>query len=352
MTFKLNLSIFIPLIVLALAACAGCAALADKQTTGTVIARRSQIRSSTATVAADLLAVVRGDTLDILETETVENGNQKETWYRVRAHDAANTEGWIEARDVIRNDLLERSFELARKDKDIPTQSTGQLRASSNLRYTPDRSRADNILLRLDNGTRFDIIGMKRVPPPKNAETNVNESGAPSDELNELWYEVRLDKSVSPAPAGWLFGRQVELTVPAEIIFYRTGREFVAWHRLGTSASADAANAEPSSWVILEKGSEDDEDYDEKLIGSDFDRIYVLGYDKNRQEHYTVYRSPDLYGRLPLRVEGEGNNQSFVVQAQDGNQLKELRYRVSTDDKGRLRVEAPPMPNAKGKKAR
>src|SRR3712207_7138615 len=37
----------------------------------------------------------------------------------------------------------------------------------------------------------------------------------------------------------------------------------------------------------------------------DFDRIYVLGYDKDRQEHYTAYRSPDLRGFLPLRVEGD-----------------------------------------------
>ena len=30
----------------------------------------------------------------------------------------------------------------------------------------------------------------------------------------------------------WIYGKQVELAVPSDIIFYRTGREFVAWQRL------------------------------------------------------------------------------------------------------------------------
>lgn len=345
---KMKFTGFLLLFVLLVAVvCGGCSALAGKASTATVIARRAQIRSSTAVVAADLLDVVRGDTLNVLDTETVENGNQKEVWLRVRARDAANTEGWIEARNVIRQDLLEKSFELTQKDKDIPTQATGQLRASSNLRYSPDRSRNDNILLRLDNGTKFDIVGMKHVPRPKNADSNES-AGAP-DETNETWYEVRLDKSTSPVPVGWFFGRQVELTVPGEIIFYRAGRDFVAWHRLGHGASGDAKDAAPSSWVILEKSYEDDEDIDPKLVNADFDRIYILGYDKSRQEHYGVYRGPDMRGRLPLHVEGEGENQSFTVQVQEGDQFKELRYRVFRDDKGRLRVESPSGQDMKGR---
>jgi len=339
-------------VLLAAGVCGGCSALAGKATTATVIARRAQIRSSTAVVAADLLDVMRGDTLYILETETVENGNQKETWFHVRARDAANTEGWIESRNVIRQDLLEKSFELAQKDKDILTQATGQLRASSNLRYSPDRSRPDNILLRLDNGTKFDIVGIKHVPRPKTAEANSTESPDAPAETNETWYEVRLDKSASPAPSGWLYAKQVELTVPGEIVFYRAGRDFVAWHKLGRNAAGDAKDTAASSWVILEKSYEDDEDINPKLADADFDRVYVLGYDKNSQNHYSAYRSPDIRGRLPLRVEGEGDNQTFTVQAQEGDQLKELRYRVYRDDKGHLKVETGSGQEVKGKSKR
>ena len=59
---------------------------------------------------------------------------------------------------------------MAEEDKDVPPQATGQLRASSNLRLTPDRSGNENIMMRLDSGSSFDIIGWKRVPKPKASE--------------------------------------------------------------------------------------------------------------------------------------------------------------------------------------
>ncbi len=337
-----------------------CTTIAGKENTGVVIARRAQVRSSVAVVAADLTEVLRGDVVDVLDSAAAENG---ERWLRVRAHDAERTEGWIEARNVMPQELLERARKLADEDKDTPAQATGQIRASTNLRSSPDRGGNDNILLKLESGSVFDIVSWKRVPKPKSAETTASddvpkagaaqqgagrrrgESEAPKlpEEMNELWYKVRLDHAISPAPAGWVYGKQVELTVPSDIIFYRTGREFVAWHRLDEINAGDAAakdknagrEAQPGSWVILEKTSTDDPKPDEP----DFDRIYVLGYDKSRQEHYTAYRSPDLNGRLPLRVSSTGDDRFFTMQADEGGQMKELKYRVYRDDRGILRVE-------------
>lgn len=345
---------------------AGCSTLAKKDdSTGVVIARRAQVRSSTAVVAADLVEVNRGDVVDILETDTAENG---ERWYRVRARDVENTEGWIEARNVMPQDVLDQSRKLAEESKGIPAQATGQLRASTNLRLTADRSNNDNIMMKLDNGAVFEIVGWKRVPKPKSEEATESdiapkagsvqrnqgkgkkEPDAPKEpeETNELWYKVRLPPSVSPAPAGWIYGKQVELQVPSDIIFYRTGREFVAWQRLddeGGSGSSlpndkDAGKeAKPSSWIILEKSNSNEP---RKLDEPDFDRIYVLGYDKNNQEHYTAYRSPDLKGVLPLRVEGRGDEKTFTIRIQgDDGQINDVQYRVYKDDRGNLRVAAP-----------
>jgi hypothetical protein len=314
-------------------------------------------------VAADLSEVVRGDVVDILDSTTAENG---ERWLRVRAHDAENTEGWIEARNVMPQDLLDRSIQAAAEDKDIPAQAAGQLRASTNLRSSADRSNADNILLKLESGAHFEIVGWKRVPKPKTSETTESDdapkSGAATqtggkqqkdsgtekeaEELNELWYKVRLPRAISPAPAGWVYAKQVELTVPSDIIFYRTGREFVAWQRLddagdaGQSAPKDkdaAKEVQAGSWVILEKSSSDKPS---TLEDPDFDRIFVLGYDKSRQEHYTAYRSPDLDGRLPLRIENNNGEKFFTVKANDNGQLVDVRYKVYRDDRGNLRVDA------------
>ena len=349
---------------------AGCQTLASKNNTGVVVARRAQIRSSTAVVAADLLQVNRGDVVDILDSTDVNDpsdNTRKERWLRVKARDEDATEGWIESRNVMPDDVLEASKKLAEEDKDVPAQATGQLRASSNLRLTPDRSDNENIMMRLDSGSSFEIVGWKRVPKPKASEA-IETDVAPKagsaqqgntrpgrqgdertepEEPNELWYRVRLSPTASPAPAGWIYGKQVELTVPSDIIFYRTGREFVAWQRLDgdskekSSTDKDAAQeAKPGSWLILEKSSSNQP---RTLDEPDFDRIYVLGYDKRNQEHYTAYRSPDLRGFLPARIEGQGDNKTFVLllQGDDGGPPKEVRYSLYKDARGVLKVNPP-----------
>ena len=67
-------------------------------------------------------------------------------------------------------DVLAVSKKLAAEDNKTPAQASGQLRASSNLRLTPDRGGNENIMMRLDSGSSFDIVGWKRVPKPKSSE--------------------------------------------------------------------------------------------------------------------------------------------------------------------------------------
>lgn len=348
----------------------GCKTLASKNSTGVVVARRAQIRSSTAVVAADLLQVNRGDVVDILDSTDVadpSDNSRKERWLRVKARDEDATEGWIEARNVMPEDVLDDSKKLASEDKEIPAQASGQLRASSNLRLTPDRGGNENIMMRLDSGSSFDIIAWKRVPKPKSSEAiesdvapkagSAQQGSAKSarqgdepdeeDDANELWYKVRLSPTASPAPAGWIYGKQVELAVPSDIIFYRTGREFVAWQRLdGDNKDSNATDkdagreSKPGSWLILEKSSANQP---HSVDEPDFDRIYVLGYDKRSQEHYTAYRSPDLRGYLPARIEGHGDDKSFTIrlQEEEGGAVKEVRYSLYKDARGVLKVNAP-----------
>src|SRR5215203_3254861 len=199
----------------------GCQTLAKRNSTGVVVARRAQIRSSTAVVAADLLQVNRGDVVDILDATDVSDPSdnaRKETWLRVKARDTDATEGWIESRNIMPDDVLGEAKKIADEDKDVPAQAMGQLRASSNLRLTPDRTGNENIMMRLDSGSSFDIVGWKRVPKPKSSE-NIETDVAPKagsaqqgtarsgqqqdndeevEDANELWYKVRLDPAASP----------------------------------------------------------------------------------------------------------------------------------------------------------
>gem|GEM_PF-202576 len=370
----------IPLLLTAVFLLSGCSTLASRSNTGVVVSRSAQIRSSTAVVAADLLEVNRGDLIDILDSIDIpdpSDNSKRERWYRVRARDKDATEGWIEARNIMPDKVLENAQKLAEEDKGTQSQATGQLHAGSNLRLTPDRSSNENIMMRLDSGSSFEIIGWKRVPKLKGAETSESDTapkpgsattrtskGAPVDEENpedqettELWYKVRLSPAISPAPEGWIFGKQVELMVPSDIIYYRTGREFVAWRRLDEDSNDDgsaartkdvAKESRPGSWVILEKSSSKEA---HKLDEPDFDRIYVLGYEKHDQDHYTAYRSPDIEGYLPLRIEGRGADKAFVVRTKgDNGQIVESRYSLYRDDHGVMRVNAPGEEKGKKKK--
>jgi hypothetical protein len=331
--------------------------------TATVIAKSAWIRTSYSVVAADLLEVKRGDRLDVID----ETEFEKVRWYRVRAHDEAQTEGWVEAQNIITSDTLEKSKKIAAEFKDQPPQAAGMIRSASNLRAAPDMA-PENILFKLANGSAFEIMSWRFVPkqevpdvddvakveqPVKKRSKNeeieaAREEGEPEkmDEKYDVWYQVRLDPSVSPAPAGWLFGRQVELQVPTDIVFFQANnRKFVTWQRL----DADSANKvgvgdkslAPGNWVVLSRTN-----HSKPIDGvePDFDGIVVLAFDKYEQSYYTAWRSApntDVWGRLPLIVEGKGDNKSFKLLLRGpSGQMDEKRF-VVFRDKNRLRVTPP-----------
>jgi hypothetical protein len=330
--------------------------------TATVIAKTAQVRTSYAVVAADLLEVKRGDRLDVLDQTEFE----KVIWYRVRAHDEAKTEGWIEAQNVITSQVLEKSRKLAEDFGDRPAQASGQLRAVSNLRLAPDMN-PENLLFKLASGSTFDIMGWKLVPKQEVADVDdapkgqqnqpkksrneeieaAKEEGEPDkvEDKYDVWYEVRLDPSVSPAPAGWLFGRQVELAVPTDIVFYQeNNRKFVAWQRLDTDASdkvgATTTRAStPGNWAVLSRTNA------VKAIDGvepDFDGIVVYAFDKYDQNYYMVWRtSGEVWGLLPMKVEGTGDNKTITLRLRNATGSIDEKKFVVFRDKNRLRVTPP-----------
>lgn len=326
--------------------------------TATVIAKTAQIRSSYAVVAADLLEVKRGEILDVLDQTEFE----KVLWYRVRARDEDKTEGWIEAQNVITSELLEKSKKLVEDFKDLQPQATGLLRAASNLRLSPEL-KTENTLFKLANGSNFEIMAWKFVPKEqeaadvddakkgeqkqvkkmKNEEIEAaKEANEPEklDEKYDVWYQVRLDPAVSPAPAGWLFGRQVELQIPNEIAFFQqNNKKFVTWQRLD-SDTGTKEKPTPGSWIILTRTNV------VKAVDGvepDFDGMLILGFDKYDQQHYTVWRTNgEVWGRLPLRVDGAGDNKTFSIQLRPagGGAVQDKRF-VVFKDKNRVKVNPP-----------
>src|SRR6187399_836525 len=209
---------FLPfLLIFASLAQMGCgmldASLLGPTDTATVIAKTAQIRTSYSVVAADLLEVKRNDRLDVVDQFEYE----KVPWYRVRAHDEAQTEGWIEAQNVITSGTLAKSKALAEEFKDQPPQAAGIIRSASNLRSAPDMS-PENVLFKLANGSTFEIMAWKFVPKQevpdvddapkgqqksgkrsKNEELEAAKEGEPEklEDKYDVWYQVKLDPSVS-----------------------------------------------------------------------------------------------------------------------------------------------------------
>lgn len=327
--------------------------------TATVISKTAQIRTSYAVVAADLLEVKRGDKLDLLDQVEFE----KVLWYRVRARDESNTEGWIEAQHVITSETLSKSQNLAEGFKALSPQAAGQLRNKSNLRLAPDMNQ-ENVLFKLAGGSNFEIMDWKFVPKQELPDVDDSTKGEQSkigrtrseeiesakvagepeklDEKYDIWYLVKLDPSVSPAPAGWLFGRQVELQVPSEIVFFQANnRKFVTWQRLDseTATVSTGRAATPGNWVILTRTNV------VKAIDGvepDFDGILVLAFDKYDQSYYTVWRTTgEVWGLLPLKTEGVGDNKTFTIQLRHPEGRMEEKRFVVYKDKSRLKVTPP-----------
>ncbi|CAN5567830.1 hypothetical protein BH18ACI3_BH18ACI3_17980 [soil metagenome] len=342
-------------------AVSGVSSMVGLADTATVMSKTAQIRTSYAVVAADLLEVKRGDRMDVLDQVEFE----KILWYRVRARDEAKTEGWIEAQHVITSEILEKSKKLAEEFRDLPPQAAGQLRAASNLRLASDMN-PENILFKLANGSTFEIMDWKYVPKQEVADVDdaakgeekrnrnsrneeieaAREAGEPEklDEKYDVWYQIRLDPSVSPAPAGWLFGRQVELQVPTDVVFFQANnRKFVAWQRLDTDAAGKAVTTDklsaPGNWVILSRSNQ------VKAIDGvepDFDGIQILAFDKYDQSYYTAWRSStEVWGTLPMRVEGQGDNKTFIVQLRNPEGKVDEKRFVVFRDKSRLKVTPP-----------
>ena len=355
--------IFIPAVI----AQAGCSlidgSILGPSDTATVIAKSAQIRTSYAVVAADLLEIKRGDRLDVVDQMDFE----KVLWYRVRAHDEAATEGWIEAQNVITSGTLAKSKAIAEEFQNQSPQAAGIIRSASNLRSAPDMT-PENVFFKLANGSTFEIMTWRFVPKQevpdvddapkgqqktgkrsKNAEIEAAKvEGEPDkiDEKYDVWYQVRLDPLVSPAPAGWIFGRQVELQVPSDIVFFQqNNRKFVTWQRLDSDSANKVGVGDkslaPGSWVILARSN-----ISKPIDGvePDFDYILVLAFDKYDQSYYTVWKSTpntEVWGRLPLRVDGKGDSKTFSMSLRNpSGQMDEKRF-VVFRDKNRMKVTPP-----------
>lgn len=282
---------------------------------GVVIFEKAQLLASTALVSTPVRELKRGDTVDILERQTV---NQRE-FVKVRYTPLGEkaVEGWLESRHVLNKPLLDESNRLAKEWESIATQASGRTKDKLKLRVSP--SRDSEVLTLLPAGTRVEILGRVR-----------NERKADVDDGQkrfDRWYKVRLGEEYLTR-AGWLYADSVELTPPEAISALPGGsRRFAAWKEFGSVEDEQTARAE-SHYIILDKFtfSRDDE--------IDFDRIYIVVWKPDIHAYGSIYVESGLRGIYPMEYRKEGEIGTLTVQLIDkkAGQIP-VRYLILTDPK-------------------
>ena len=156
----------------------------------------------------------------------------------------------------------------------------------------------------------------KQVKKTKNEEIEAaKEANEPPklEETYDIWYLVRLDRSVSPAPAGWLFGRQVELQVPSDIVFFQQNNKNSYWQRFDTDSANKGIPAKRLPLRALGVLSRIMRSRP-WMASSPILTAYWCWPSINTARNTTRLRtSGEVWGLMPLKMEGTGDSKSFTM---------------------------------------
>lgn len=276
------------------------------------------------------------------KTGTVKNGDQVQVlererrFLRVRTQDG--TEGWIEQRYLVSQQVYEGFQKLAQDAQKNPVQGTGATRNETNLHLDPGRETEH--LYQVGQGSKVTFLSRATVArslpseAPKPAAGNQSEAAKPVP--MEDWWLVRDQQG----HAGWVLARMIDLDVPLEIAQYAEGQRIVAFFVLNQVADGDQKVAQ--YLVVLSEPKDG--------LPFDYNQVRVFTWNVKRHRYETAYREHKLNGILPVTVAQEdfgkeGTLPVFVlrVKVDDGN-LSERKYKLNTPIVRRLLApgEEPP----------
>ncbi len=259
------------------------------------------------------------------KTGTVKNGDRVSVVDRekrfVKVRTADGTEGWLEQRYVITQQVYDSFQKLSKEHANDPLQATGTTRNDTNLHIEPGRDTEH--LYQLPLGSKVNLLargtaekaGAVSSPPAK-------KDNKPAGPLLEDWWLVRDPQG----RVGWLLARMVDLDVPLEIAQYAEGQRFMAFFVL--SEVQDGDKKVPQYLALLSE-SKDGQPFD-------FDKVHVFTWNVKKHRYETAYRERNLNGVLPVTVSHEdfgkeGNLPVFILRVKDdaGN-VAERKYKLNT----------------------
>lgn len=302
-----------PVLLLSVLLAAGCGRGRNKsQEIVYVSAPQAFLRDRVAPVYSKTGTVKNGDRLQVLDRER--------RFVKVRT--VNGTEGWLEQRYIITDQVFAAFQKLTRDNQADPVQATATTRNDTNLHIDP--SRDSDHLYQLASGSKVSLLkratSEKSVPgaPPKSATKPAENAPAPMED----WWLIRDPQG----HAGWILARMLDVDVPLEIAQYAEGQRIVSFFVLNEVNDGD--KKVPQYLVVLTEPRDG--------MPFDFNQIRVFTWNVKRHRYETAYREHNLDGMLPVTISHEdfgkeGTLPVFVLRVKDDSgKMLERKYKLNT----------------------
>jgi hypothetical protein len=273
----------------------------------------------------------------------------------VRVRTSAGTTGWVDGQRLMDPPLWQRSIQLLAQVRDMPVQSRGRTKVSTNVRVQPGRS--EPRLYQFNRGSSVEVLARAvadwvQVPDEK-------ESAAQPGTKKEDWFLVRgaanrglgeggikeRDAGTggetgdgSVPVAGWVVARFIELDLPDAIRegAASAGMRVLAWFEL--NRVPDRSGEKPQYLVAGARGPEGQP--------CDFTMLRVYTWGAKRGHYETAFIANDLCGKMPIRVGKSTSGDPEFRFAEMGDSAERL-YRMRQTVVRRVREEVASRPPSK-----
>jgi SH3-like domain-containing protein len=282
-----------------------------------VSAPQAVLRDRVAQVYTKVGVVKNGDRLEILGRES--------RFAHVRAADG--TEGWVEQRHLVSQQIYEAFQKLAQDNQAGPVQAPGTARNDTNFHLTPGRDTEH--LYQVAEGAKLSILKRATVEkilpgtvPKPTADQKADQKKEAPKPAMEDWWLVR----DAQGRAGWVLARMVDLDAPLEVAQYAEGQRIVAFFVLDEVPDGD--KRVPQYLVVLTESKDG--------MPFDFNQVRVFTWNVKRHRYETAYRERNLNGFLPVTAgqenfDKEGSLPIFVLRVQgDDGSMRERKYKLNT----------------------
>ena len=275
-----------------------------------VSAPQVTLRDQLAQVYSKVGTAKNGDRVEVLDRER--------RFCRIRT--ANGTEGWVEQRYLVSQQVYDAFQKLAADEKNAPIEAIAVTRNDTNLHVEPGRD--TDHLYQLAQGAKVSVFKRGTVEKSLPGEIRPATANKEAKPVMEDWWLVR-DQD---GHVGWVLGRMTDVDVPLDVAQYAEGQRIVACFILNQVQDGD--KQVPQYLMLLSEPKDG--------MPFDYNQARVFTWNVRRHRYETAYRERKLNGVLPVSVGREnfgkeGDLPTFTLRVQDetGN-VVEKKYKMNT----------------------